>query len=321
MGVLLSIEGAIGQGILWGIMALGVYITFRILDFADLTVDGSFATGGAVSAVLIMNGVDPWITLPAAIVAGCLCGACTGLLHTMCKIPPILAGILTQIGLYSINLMIMDKSNLPLLKVDTMFSRLADAIDLPRSISRWLTTNNLVCLLIGILFAVVVIGFAYWFFGTETGATIRATGNNANMVRANGVSTNRTNILALILSNAFIALSGALVAQQQGYADVKMGIGAIVIALASIVIGEVIFGRKGGFLRRLISIIVGSIIYRIIVAVVLQLGLNADNLKLFTAILVGVALTIPVILDKRRQSATYKRLTAAADSVEEPFNA
>ena len=176
-------------------------------------------------------------------------------------------------------------------------------------------------LLIGILFAVVVIGFAYWFFGTETGATIRATGNNANMVRANGVSTNRTNILALILSNAFIALSGALVAQQQGYADVKMGIGAIVIALASIVIGEVIFGRKGGFLRRLISIIVGSIIYRIIVAVVLQLGLNADNLKLFTAILVGVALTIPVILDKRRQSATYKRLTAAADSVEEPFNA
>ncbi|WP_305205560.1 ABC transporter permease [Faecalibaculum rodentium] len=321
MGVLLSIEGAIGQGILWGIMALGVYITFRILDFADLTVDGSFATGGAVSAVLIMNGVDPWITLPAAIVAGCLCGACTGLLHTMCKIPPILAGILTQIGLYSINLMIMDKSNLPLLKVDTMFSRLADAIDLPRSISRWLTTNNLVCLLIGILFAVVVIGFAYWFFGTETGATIRATGNNANMVRANGVSTNRTNILALILSNAFIALSGALVAQQQGYADVKMGIGAIVIALASIVIGEVIFGRKGGFLRRLISIIVGSIIYRIIVAVVLQLGLNADNLKLFTAILVGVALTIPVILDKRRQSATYRRLTAAADSVEEPFNA
>ena len=321
MGVLLSIEGAIGQGILWGIMALGVYITFRILDFADLTVDGSFATGGAVSAVLIMNGVDPWITLPAAIVAGCLCGACTGLLHTMCKIPPILAGILTQIGLYSINLMIMDKSNLPLLKVDTLFCRLADAIDLPRSISRWLTTNNLVCLLIGILVAVAVIGFPYWFFGTETGATIRATGNNANMVRANGVSTNRTNILALILSNAFIALSGALVAQQQGYADVKMGIGAIVIALASIVIGEVIFGRKGGFLRRLISIIVGSIIYRIIVAVVLQLGLNADNLKLFTAILVGVALTIPVILDKRRQSATYRRLTAAADSVEEPFNA
>ncbi|WP_294729795.1 ABC transporter permease [uncultured Faecalibaculum sp.] len=321
MGVLLSIEGAIGQGILWGIMALGVYITFRILDFADLTVDGSFATGGAVSAILIVNGVDPWLTLPVAILAGCLCGACTGLLHTMCKIPPILAGILTQIGLYSINLMIMDKSNLPLLKVDTIFSRLGDAIHLPRAISRWLTTNNLVCLLIGLLFAVIVIAFAYWFFGTETGATIRATGNNASMVRANGVSTNKTNIMALILSNAFICLSGALVAQQQGYADVKMGIGAIVIALASIVIGEVIFGRKGGFLRRLISIIVGSIIYRIIVAVVLQLGLNADNLKLFTAILVGVALTIPVIMDKRRQSATYRRLTAAADAVEEPFDA
>lgn len=321
MGILLSIEGAIGQGILWGIMALGVYITFRLLDFADLTVDGSFATGGAVSAILIVNGVDPWLTLPVAILAGCLCGACTGLLHTLCRIPPILAGILTQIGLYSINLMIMDKSNLPLLKVDTMFTRLADMIDLPRSVTKWLTTNNLVCLILGLLFAAAVIGFAYWFFGTEIGAAIRATGNNENMVRANGVSTNRTKILALILSNAFICLSGALVAQQQGYADVKMGIGAIVIALASIVIGEVIFGRKGGFLRRLVSIVVGSVIYRIIVAVVLQMGLNADNLKLFTAILVGIALTIPVILDRRRQTAMYKRLTAAADSVEEPFDA
>lgn len=321
MGILLSIEGAIGQGILWGIMALGVYITFRLLDFADLTVDGSFATGGAVSAILIVNGVDPWLTLPVAILAGCLCGACTGLLHTLCRIPPILAGILTQIGLYSINLMIMDKSNLPLLKVDTMFTRLADMIDLPRSVTKWLTTNNLVCLILGLLFAAAVIGFAYWFFGTEIGAAIRATGNNENMVRANGVSTNRTKILALILSNAFICLSGALVAQQQGYADVKMGIGAIVIALASIVIGEVIFGRKGGFLRRLVSIVVGSVIYRIIVAVVLQMGLNADNLKLFTAILVGIALTIPVILDRRRQTAMYKRLTAAADAVEEPFDA
>ena len=321
MGILLSVEGAIGQGILWGIMALGVYVTFRLLDFADLTVDGSFATGGAVSAILIASGWDPLLTLPVAVVAGCLCGACTGLLHTLCKIPPILAGILTQIGLYSINLMIMGRSNLPLLKVDTIFTKVADWIDLPRAVTKWLTTNNLVCLLIGLIFAAIVVGFCYWFFGTEIGSAIRATGNNANMVRANGVSTNRTNIIALILSNALIGLSGALVAQQQGYADVKMGIGAIVIALASIVIGEVIFGRKGGFARRLISIVVGSIIYRIIVAAVLQMGLPSENLKLFTAILVAVALSVPVILEKRRQSATYKRLTAAADSVEEPFNA
>lgn len=321
MGVLLSVEGAIGQGILWGIMALGVYVTFRLLDFADLTVDGSFATGGAVSAILIVNGVDPLLTLPVAVAAGCLCGACTGLLHTICKIPPILAGILTQIGLYSINLMIMDKSNLPLLKVDTIFSKVADWISLPRSVTKFLTTNNFTCLLIGLVFAALVVLFCYWFFGTEIGSAIRATGNNANMVRANGVSTNKTNIIALIVSNALIALSGALVAQQQGYADVKMGIGAIVIALASIVIGEVIFGRKGGFARRLISIVVGSIIYRIIVAVVLQMGLSSDNLKLFTAILVAVSLTIPVIMDKRKQTVMYKRLTAAADSVEDPFHA
>ncbi len=321
MGVLLSIEGAVGQGILWGIMALGVYITFRILDFADLTVDGSFATGGAVSAILIVNGVDPLLSVLVAFVAGCCAGACTGFFNTVCKIPPILAGILTQIGLYSINLMIMGKSNLPLLKVDTMFSRVADWISLPRSVSRWLTTNNLTSLLIGILFAVAVIAILYWFFGTELGSSIRATGNNPHMVRANGVSTNMTIMVALIISNGLNALSGALVAQQQGYADVKMGIGAIVMALAAIVIGEVVFGRKGGFSRRLISIVIGSVIYRIIVAVVLQLGLNPDNLKLFTALLVAIALTIPVLLENRSQKATYKRLTAAVDEIEEGFHA
>lgn len=321
MGIFLSIEGAIGQGILWGIMALGVFITFRLLDFADLTVDGSFATGGAVTAVLVLAGWPPLATIPVAIAAGALCGFCTGFLNTICRIPPILAGILTQIGLYSINLMIMGRSNVPLLKVDTMFKQVSDKLNLPDSVTNWLTTNNLTTLLIGIVFTAIVVGLLYWFFGTEIGSSIRATGNNANMVRANGVSTRLMTMFALILSNALIALSGALVAQQQGYADVKMGIGAIVIALASIVIGEVIFGRKGGFFRRLMSIVIGSVVYRIIVAVVLQMGLNTDNLKLFTALLVAVALSIPVMLEHNRQSTMYKKLTAAADQAEEPFDA
>lgn len=319
MGIVLSLEGALGQGILWGIMALGVYVTFRLLDFADLTVDGSFATGGAVSAVLIISGVNPFLSVLIATVAGIAAGAVTGLLNTVCKIPPILAGILSQIGLYSINLMIMGASNLPLLKFSTMFSQLADLIHLPEGVAAWITPSNLTSISIGVLFTIAVIAFCYWFFGTEIGSSIRATGNNMHMVRANGVSTGTTTVLALMISNGLIAMSGALVAQQQGYADVKMGIGAIVMALASIVIGETIFGRKGGFLRRLISIVIGSVIYRMIVSAVLQMGLNPDNLKPFTAVLVGIALTIPVIMEKRSQTAMYKKLTAAVDSVEEKF--
>ncbi len=319
MSVLLSLEGAVGQGILWGIMALGVYITFRLLDFSDLSVDGSFATGGAVSAVLILNGVNPVLSLIAAMLVGLLCGAATGILNTLCKIPPILAGILTQIGLYSVNLMIMGQSNLPLLKAVTMFNAVSENISLPEAVTAWISVSNIVTIGIGLLFSALVIGLCYWFFGTELGSAIRATGNNMNMVRANGVSTNTMTIIALMLSNGLIALSGALVAQQQGYADVQMGVGAIVMALASIVIGEVIFGRGGGFLRRLMSIVVGSIIYRMIVSVVLQLGLDSNNLKMFTALLVAVALTIPVILDKRKQTAMYKRLTDVVDSVEDKF--
>lgn len=302
-------------------MALGVYITFRLLDFADLTVDGSFATGGAVSAILIVNGADPVLSLFAALLAGALAGAVTGMLNTLCKIPPILAGILTQIGLYSINLMIMGKSNLPLLNSDTIFSKVSQAIYLPRSVSRWLSTSNLTVLIIGILVAVIVIALLYWFFGTEIGSAIRATGNNEHMVRANGINTNVTIMIALMLSNALNAFSGALVAQQQGYADVKMGIGAIVIALASIVLGEVIFGRKGGFARRLSSIVTGSICYRIIVAIVLQLGLSADNLKLFTAILVGIALSIPIMMEGSKQKKMYKKMTEEVDGIEEAFRA
>lgn len=300
MNILLAMQGAISQGILWGIMALGVYITFRILDVADLTVDGSFATGGAVCAVAVIGGVNPYIAVILATVSGFIAGLVTGLLHTKCEIPAILAGILTQIGLYSINLRIMGRSNLPLLQVDTMFKSMASMLNI---------TNPWATLLIGAVFAFLVIAACYWFFGTEIGSAIRATGNNEKMVRSLGVSTSTTKVLGLSISNALIAMSGALVTQSQGYADIKMGIGAIVIALASIVIGEVIFGKAKGFKMRLTSIVIGSIIYRMIVAIVLQMGLSTDDLKLLTAIIVAVALTVPVMLGKKKQIAMYKKLT------------
>lgn len=300
MSVLLAMQGALSQGVLWGLMALGVYITYRILDIADLTVDGSFATGGAVCAVCVVNGVDPVLALLLATIAGAVAGFVTGFLHTKCEIPAILAGILTQIGLYSINLRIMGRSNTPLLKSETLFKNISGMTGLS---STW------TALIIGIIVSVVIVAILYWYFGTEIGSAIRATGNNEQMVRALGVNTSVTKILGLMIGNALISLSGALVTQSQGYADIKMGIGAIVIGLASIVIGEVIFGQKGNFAFRLTSIIVGSIIYRIIVAIVLQMGMNTDDLKLLTAILVAIALSVPVLISKRNQVAMYKKLT------------
>lgn len=300
MSVLLAMQGALSQGVLWGLMALGVYITYRILDIADLTVDGSFATGGAVCAVCVVNGVDPILALLLATIAGAVAGFVTGFLHTKCEIPAILAGILTQIGLYSINLRIMGRSNTPLLKSETLFKNILEMTGLS---STW------TALIIGIIVSVVIVAILYWYFGTEIGSAIRATGNNEQMVRALGVNTSVTKILGLMIGNALISLSGALVTQSQGYADIKMGIGAIVIGLASIVIGEVIFGQKGNFAFRLTSIIVGSIIYRIIVAIVLQMGMNTDDLKLLTAILVAIALSVPVLISKRNQVAMYKKLT------------
>lgn len=300
MSILLAMQGALSQGILWGLMALGVYITFRLLDIADLTVDGSFATGGAVCAVCLVNGVDPVLSLTLSTIAGFIAGFVTGFLHTKCQIPAILAGILTQIGLYSINLRIMGRSNTPLLQYDNIFEGLENLTGL---------SNNWIVLIIGLIVTILVIVILYWYFGTEIGSSIRATGNNEQMVRALGVNTNVTKTLGLMISNGLIALSGALVTQQQGYADVRMGIGAIVIGLASIVIGEVIFGHKGAFGTRLTSIVVGSVIYRIIVAVVLQLGLNTDDLKLLTAILVAIALTVPIVMNKHKQLSMYKKLT------------
>lgn len=296
MGILLAIQGAVSQGILWGIMALGIYLTYRILDVADLTVDGSFALGGCTCAALITAGLNPYLSLIVAILAGMLAGFVTGILHTKCQIPAILAGILTQIGLYSINLRIMGRSNTPLLKVPTIFKGIAEAIGL---------AQNWVSMIVGLIFTIILIVFLYWFFGTEIGSAIRATGNNENMVRSLGMNTNTHKVLGLAISNGLVALSGALVTQSQGYADVKQGTGAIVIGLASIIIGEVIFGKKTSFGTKLVSVVVGSIIYRIIVAVVLQMGLNTDDLKLLTAILVAAALTVPVMLEKRRLAAGY----------------
>ena len=304
MGILLAIQGAVSQGVLWGIMALGIYLTYRILDVADLTVDGSFALGGCTCAALVTAGMNPWLSLVVAVAAGMIAGFVTGMLHTKCAIPAILAGILTQIGLYSINLRIMGRSNTPLLKTPTIFKSLASMTGL---------AQNWVSMIVGAIFVIVLIAVLYWFFGTEIGSAIRATGNNENMVRSLGMNTNTHKVMGLALSNGLVALSGALVTQSQGYADVKQGTGAIVIGLASIIIGEVIFGKKTSFGTKLASVVIGSIIYRIIVAVVLQMGLNTDDLKLLTALLVAAALTVPVILDKRRQAASYDPMTDKKD--------
>ena len=292
-----AIPGAISQGILWGVMALGVYTTYRILNISDLTVDGSFATGGCVAAVCLVNGLNPFVSLLVALVAGLLAGAITGFLHTRCEIPAILAGILTQLGLYSINLRIMGRSNTPLLKVDTLFSKGKELFNLP---------SQYVAIIIGVVLIVLLVSCMYWFYGTEIGSAIRATGNNERMVESLGVNTKTTKMLGFMIANGLVALSGALVTQSQGYADVKQGTGAIVIGLASIIIGEVVCGKRRNFMVRLSTIVVGSILYRVVVAMVLQMGLSTDDLKLLTAVLVAIALTVPVMLEKRNQNARYK---------------
>jgi putative tryptophan/tyrosine transport system permease protein len=292
MSLILAIQGAAAQGVLWGVMALGVYITFRILNFSDMTVDGSFALGGCVSAILIVNGVDPFVSLLIALLAGILAGLITGVLHTVLKIPAILSGILTMIALYSINIRITGKSNVPLLKSETIIDKVYAIIPL---------SDTWINIIIGVVFGIIIIGLMYWFFGTEIGCAIRATGNNEDMVRALGENTDKTKTLALMIGNALAALSGGLVSQSLGFADVGMGTGTIVIGLASIVIGEVIFGRRFSFAYRLSSVIVGSILYRIIVALVLQLGLKPSDLKLITAVIVAIALSIPVLSKKQKK--------------------
>ena len=298
-GIYLAIQGAASQGIIWGIMTLGVYITFKVLDFPDLTVDGSFALGGAVSAILISNGMNPFITLFFSFLAGSLAGLATGVLNTKLQIPGILAGILTMIALYSINIRVMGgRPNIPLLGMATSLTIIQDILSLSKVISD---------LLVGFIFSVFIVLIMYWFFGTEMGCAIRATGNNEKMIRALGVDTNIMKIIGLMISNALVSLSGALVTQSQGYADVGMGTGTIVIGLASVIIGEVIFGNRFSFLYKLSSVVMGSIIYRIIIAIVLQLGLKATDLKLLTAIIVAIALSVPVLNKKANKILSPKR--------------
>lgn len=297
MALLLALYGATSQGLTWAILALGIYITFRVLNFADMTCEGSFALGGSICAVLMVNyHWNSYLTLIVATLAGALAGMVTGFLHTKLKIPAILSGILTMVGLYSINLRIMGQANTALIGQSTIISLIKDL--LPPAAELGIRDSLLqtgVVLVVGLVFTIAVVAALYWFFGTEIGCCIRATGNNPAMVRAQGVNTDKMNTFGLILSNALIALSGGLVTQSQGYADVGMGVGAIVIGLASIVIGEVIFAKVKNFAKKLLSIALGSVIYRCIIAIVLQLGLNSNDLKLLTAVVVAIALSIPVI--------------------------
>ncbi len=301
MGYLMSLYGAASQGLTWAILALGVYITFRILDFPDMSCEGSFALGGSISAVLMVNyHWNPFLTLIIATMTGMAAGAITGFLHTKLKIPAILSGILTMVGLYSINLRIMGQANTALIGQSTVISLIKDLF--PKASSLGIKDSTLqtsVALLVGLVFTIFMISFLYWFFGTEIGCCIRATGNNSAMVRAQGVNTDKMKSFGLILSNGLIALSGALVTQTQGYADVSMGVGAIVIALASIVIGEVLFIRPKNFAIKLMSIVIGSILYRSIIATVLKIGLNSNDLRLLTAIVVAIALSIPIFKKKK----------------------
>lgn len=300
MGILLAMQGAVAQGVLWGIMTLGVLLTFRVLDIADMTVDGSFATGGAVTAVLITHGMNPLVSLVFVFLAGMLTGLCTGMLHTKLKIPVILAGILSMIALYSINIRIMGKANTPLIGVSTIMNGLQESLKFSPNISS---------LFVGLLFCVVIVVGLYWFFGTEIGSALRATGNNEHMVRALGVDTDVMKILGLMIANGLVSLSGALVAQSQGYADVGMGTGTIVIGLASIIIGEVLRGRHVSFGSYLIAVVLGSIVYRMIIAVVLQLGLKSTDLKLLTAVIVASALAVPVIKKNMKVRPASKKET------------
>lgn len=296
-GFWLSMEGAVGQGILWGIMVLGVYITYKLLDIADLTVDGSFALGGCVGVTLMVNNnVDPIVALLIATIAGALAGAVTGLLHTVFEIPAILAGILTQIALWSINLKIMGKSNTSLGKTDTIFKKIVDATGL---------TNADVTLIEGVVIAIVIVFIMYWFFGTEIGSALRATGSNEKMIRALGVNTKGTKMIALMFSNGLVGLSGALVAQSQKYADIGMGTGAIVIGLAAIVIGDVIFMKASNFAVKLASAVIGSIVYFVIRALVLRMGMDPNDMKLFSAVLVALALCVPVAIRKIKLHRAY----------------
>lgn len=286
MSLLNALPGAVAQGLIWGIMAIGVYITFRILDIADLTVDGTLGLGGAVCIMAMLSGQNVWTALLLALIAGLLAGLVTGILNTWMGIPAILAGILTQLGLYSVNLKIMGKSN-QAINVDKF--DLLVSLRYIKNVAFYKNTILVVAVIIIVLIAVL-----YWFFGTELGCALRATGCNDKMSRAQGINTDFCRVLALMLSNGLVALSGALLGQYQGFADINMGRGAIVIGLAAVIIGEAIFGRIfRNFAAKLLAVALGSIIYYFVLQIVIWMGIDTDLLKLLSAAVVAVFLAIP----------------------------
>lgn len=288
--------GVLEQGLLWGVMVLGVYITFRVLDFPDLTVDGSFTLGAAVAARLIFEGYDPWLGTGLALCCGLMAGFITGILNTKLRIAPLLSGILMMIALYSINLRVMgNKSMLSLLRMDTIYT---DVVNLG-------VPQQLVVVALGLGAVIITSYLLYLFLQTEIGLALRATGDNEQMIRSLGVNTNSTKIMGLAIGNGLVALSGAFVAQYQSYSDVGMGIGMIVVGLASVIVGEVIFGNRT-LLRALMAAVCGSIIYRAVIALVMRMGLPTTDLKLFTAVLVVLAMSSPLIKEKFARQGKFK---------------
>ncbi len=282
-----AVPGSVAQGLIWGLLAIGVYITYKVLDYADLTVDGSLCTGGAVAVMLMLSGYNPYVALICAGIAGMLAGLVTGIFHVAFGIPAILSGILTQLGLYSVNMRIMGKSN-QAISVDK-YNLILSLRDVPKAI------------LVSGIFCAVMITILYWFFGTELGRSIRATGNNENMSRAQGINTKTTKVIGLMISNGMVGVAGALYAQYQGNADVNMGRGAIVIGLAAVIIGGVLFGKIfRNFAMRLVGVIFGAILYFVVIAIVLQLGLETTDLKLVSALIVAAFLAVPYIKGQHR---------------------
>lgn len=298
-----ALPGSVAQGLIWGILAIGVYITYKVLDYADLTVDGSLATGGAVAVMCILNGMNPYVALIMAFGAGMLAGLVTGIFHTVLGIPAILSGILTQLGLYSINMRILGKSN-QAVSVDK-YSLNVSLRYIPEA-----------CITVAI-FCLVIIFLLYWFFGTELGAAVRATGCNERMAKAQGINTSAQKVLGLVLSNGLVGVSGALYAQYQGSADVNMGRGAIVIGLAAVIIGDVIFGKLfQNFALRMVASVIGAIIYFIAIAIVLQLGFSTNDLKLFSALIVALFLAIPHLKTKGHRRAARSHAKGKGDGAD-----
>ena len=290
MALLKALPGSVAQGLIWGIMAIGVYVTYKVLDFADLTVDGSIATGGAVAVMLMLSGQNVYVALLGAAMAGMLSGLATGIFHVIFGIPGILAGILTQLGLYSVNMRILGKSN-QAISVDK-YDLILSLRDIPQAI------------LVSAVFCAVLIALMYGFYGTEIGRAFRATGNNEKMARAQGVDTNHMKMIGLMISNALVALAGGLYAQYQGNADVNMGRGAIVIGLAAVIIGGVLFDRffYNNYALRMLGVVFGAIIYFAVIAIVLWLGLETTDMKLISALIVALFLALPYMKGKYAES-------------------